>query len=75
VENIKSVMGEMGYENKSKVVTVDHVDDRLGHVYNLLGDATKAKELLGWVPEHTLREGLRKTVQWLVNSDWGLVSR
>ena len=75
VENIKSVMGELGYENKSMTVTVDHVDDRFGHVYNLLGDAGKAKKLLGWIPEHTLYEGLRKTALWLINGDWGIISR
>jgi len=75
VDNIKQVMGELGYEDKSKTVTVDHVDDRLGHVYNLLGDASKAENLLGWTPEHTLQQGLRKTAEWVLNTDWGLVSR
>ena len=75
VDAIKEVMSELGYKDRSMIATVDHVDDRFGHVYNLLGDATKAKNLLGWVPEHTLYEGLRKTAMWLVNSDWGVVSR
>ena len=75
VDNIKQVMGELGYEDKSMVATVDHVDDRFGHVYNLLGDASKAKDKLGWIPEHTLREGLRKTALWLINTDWGVISR
>jgi len=75
VEEIKSVMGELGYKDKSMIATVDHVDDRYGHVYDLLGDASKAKNLLGWIPEHTLYEGLRKTAMWLTNSDWGVISR
>jgi len=75
VDTIKFVMGELGYENKSKTVTVDHVDDRLGHVFCLLGSFGKAKKLLDWEPQHTLREGLRKTALWLVNTDWGLTSR
>lgn len=75
VDNIKQVMRELGYEDKSMTVTVDHVDDRWGHVYNLLGDYGKAKRLLGWEPMHSLQEGLRKTAVWLLNTDWGLVSR
>lgn len=75
VEEIKEVMADLGYEDKSQTVTVDHVDDRYGHVYNLLGDYSKAKKLLGWEPKHDLRAGLEKTALWMLNSDWGLVSR
>ena len=75
VDNIKAVMEELGYKDRSMLATVDHVDDRFGHVYNLLGDATKAKNMLGWEPEHTLYEGLMKTALWLTTSDWGVVSR
>jgi len=75
VDNIKQVMSDLGYKDKSQTVTVDHVDDRFGHVYNLLGDYTKARRLLDWEPQHTLQEGLKKTAQWMLNTDWGLVSR
>jgi CDP-glucose 4,6-dehydratase len=27
-------------------------------------DSRKAKRLLGWAPQHTLREGLRETLAW-----------
>jgi CDP-glucose 4,6-dehydratase len=27
-------------------------------------DSRKAKELLGWAPQHSLREGLRVTMAW-----------
>jgi len=68
-------MDELGYENRSATVTVDHVDDRWGHVFCLLGSYGKAKKLLGWEPKHTLLEGLRKTATWLINTPWGLISR
>jgi len=75
VDNIKDVMTELGYKDRSATVTVDHVDDRWGHVFNLLGDSSKAKRLLGWEPKHNLHDGLMKTAQWLTTNDWGLVSR
>jgi nucleoside-diphosphate-sugar epimerase len=30
-----------------------------------LADNRKAKELLGWEPQHSLREGLEKTIAWM----------
>jgi NAD dependent epimerase/dehydratase len=34
-------------------------------VERLLADATKAKELLGWEPQFSLDEGIRKTIEWI----------
>ncbi len=34
-------------------------------VERLCAANAKARELLGWEPEHTLREGLRKTIAWM----------
>jgi NAD dependent epimerase/dehydratase len=33
-------------------------------VFKLIGDASKAKELLGWQPSHSLKAGLAKTIAW-----------
>ncbi len=33
-------------------------------VFKLIGDANRAKELLGWQPKHNLKEGLGKTIAW-----------
>lgn len=33
-------------------------------VNRLLGDSSKARELLGWTPEISLGEGLRQTISW-----------
>jgi nucleoside-diphosphate-sugar epimerase len=30
-----------------------------------VADISRAKELLGWEPRHTLREGLKKTIHWM----------
>jgi len=32
-----------------------------------VADVTKARELLGWEPRHTLRDGLQKTYEWIVS--------
>lgn len=34
-------------------------------VERLLADNTKARQLLGWAPEVSLEEGLRRTIQWI----------
>lgn len=41
--------------------------DRPVEIWRMYADPTKARELLGWDPEHDLREGLRKTVDWYRN--------
>jgi len=41
-----------------------HVEPRIGEVERLIGDASKAREVLGWQPTCTLRESLREFVQW-----------
>ena len=34
-------------------------------VERLCADANKARELLGWEPQHTLEEGLARTIEWI----------
>ncbi len=34
-------------------------------VERLCADASKARELLGWEPTHTLEEGLAQTIEWI----------
>jgi dTDP-glucose 4,6-dehydratase len=50
---------------------ITFVDDRPGHDRRYAINASKIERQLGWVPQVTLEEGLRKTVQWyLDNSSW-----
>ncbi len=44
-----------------------HVEPRIGEVKRLIADATRAKELLGWVPKYDLETGLQEFVQWYRN--------
>ncbi|TRZ95319.1 MAG: NAD-dependent epimerase/dehydratase family protein [Dehalococcoidia bacterium] len=52
---------------KSGDIKPVHVEPRIGEVERLIADATKAKNLLGWEPECSLKEGLRAFVQWYRN--------
>jgi len=53
--------------NKELKIEID--DQRIrpekSEVERLLCDSTKAKELTGWEPRHTLEEGLKETIAWL----------
>ncbi len=61
---VKSIMKARA----SKIVHVDHVDDRWGHVKCLRGDPSLAKELMGWSPKTTLEEGLKRSISWYLAS-------
>lgn len=47
---------------------VTEVMDRPGHVMRLCGDATKAKELMGWEAQTTLYDGIKETYLWMVTN-------
>ena len=47
---------------------ITFVKDRLGHDRRYAIDATKIEQDLGWTPQVTVTEGLRKTVQWYLNN-------
>ena len=34
-------------------------------VFRLLADASKARDLIGWTPTHSLEQGLNKTIEWV----------
>ena len=50
-----------GQNGKIKPVSVE---PRPGEVDRLCADSSKAKELLGWKPKHSLKDGLTKLVDW-----------
>ena len=49
---------------------ITFVKDRAGHDRRYAIDATKIRTELGWTPQETVEQGLRKTIQWyLANPD------
>ena len=41
-----------------------HVEPRPGEVQRLIADISKAKEILGWEPNYTIEDGLKKFLDW-----------
>ncbi|HQE92298.1 MAG TPA: GDP-mannose 4,6-dehydratase [Anaerolineae bacterium] len=41
-----------------------YVGPRIGEVNRLIADATKARQLLGWVPTYTFETGLQAYIEW-----------
>jgi dTDP-glucose 4,6-dehydratase len=60
---------ELPIKPASQLITF--VKDRAGHDRRYAIDATKIRTELGWTPQETVEQGLRKTIQWyLANPDW-----
>lgn len=50
---------------------IQFVKDRPGHDHRYAIDYSKIQNELGWMPKHSLQQGLEKTIQWyLANEDW-----
>lgn len=50
---------------------ITYVTDRAGHDMRYAIDPTKIKNELGWEPETTFDEGIKRTIQWyLDNKEW-----
>ncbi len=68
INRLASVLGELVAErlDRDAFEPARHEPDRAGDIRHSLLDPQSAAELLGWVPEVTLRDGLGQTVDWLV---------
>ncbi|MES0488512.1 MAG: NAD-dependent epimerase/dehydratase family protein [Leptospirales bacterium] len=62
VEMIKQELKEIGNIDMKLV----YGERRLGDVLRNFSDTTKAKNVLGWDPEHTLKDGIQKTVRYFL---------
>ena len=50
---------------------IEYVTDRPGHDMRYAMDPTKIATELGWYPETTFKEGIKKTILWyLDNQEW-----
>lgn len=67
LEVVKTIIRELG---KSEDL-ITYVTDRPGHDMRYAIDPTKIHNELGWLPETTFDEGIKKTIQWyLDNKEW-----
>ncbi len=67
LEVVKTVLKELGKGEDF----ISYVTDRPGHDMRYAIDPTKIHKELGWLPETTFDEGIKRTVKWyLENREW-----
>lgn len=73
IQIVKTIIGYLN-EHADKKITeelITFVEDRKGHDRRYGIDPSKIKEELGWYPETSFEEGIKKTIDWyLSNRDW-----
>jgi dTDP-glucose 4,6-dehydratase len=68
---IKIVDEELGRAEGDGNSLITYVEDRAGHDLRYAIDSAKLMRELGWRPEMSFEEGLRRTVKWyLANVEW-----
>lgn len=71
VTTICEILDKLKPASKSYKELITFVQDRPGHDMRYAIDYTKINKDLGWVPEVSFSEGIRRTVQWyLDNQHW-----
>lgn len=67
IDVVKTVLSILGKDES----LITYVKDRPGHDMRYAIDPTKIKNELGWYPETTFENGIKKTVEWyLQNEAW-----
>ena len=67
IEVVKTLLRILGKDES----LIRYVKDRPGHDMRYAIDPTKIQNELGWEPETSFNDGLRKTVNWyLANTEW-----
>ena len=59
LEVVGMIAGEMGSSLEPVIL-----DAAVGEIPDQRVSSARARELLGWMPSHTIEEGLRKTIEW-----------
>lgn len=71
VKKVIEILRELTNDEGINEGLIKHVKDRPGHDRRYAIDASKIKRELGWEPEVSFEEGLRKTIKWyLDNRQW-----
>ncbi len=67
-DGVSALTGQDAEEIKGRITSVN---DRPGHDFRYAINSDKIRSELGWSQNYTLKEGLRKTIEWyLGNKDW-----
>jgi dTDP-glucose 4,6-dehydratase len=71
VTAIADLLDELAPSNTSRRDQITFVTDRPGHDLRYAIDSSKIERELGFMPQYTFDQGLRRTVEWyLANRDW-----
>jgi nucleoside-diphosphate-sugar epimerase len=70
VADVVRIVGELlGRELEVEGRQDERMRPEKSEVHQLLGDATKLRELTGWAPRTDLREGLAAVIEWMKTTD------
>lgn len=72
LQTLITLISELSRKNREKLASlITFISDRPGHDFRYALDSHKMRSEIGWSPKYSLRDGLRKTVQWYINnSEW-----
>lgn len=68
IDTIGLVVHDVAGVIPAKPIHVTETVDRPGHVMRLCGDASKARELIGWTAQTNLYDGIKKTYLWMASN-------
>jgi len=68
VQTICNILDELVPKESKYSEQITFVTDRLGHDRRYAIDSSKMQKELGWTPEETFETGLRKTIEWYLES-------
>ena len=71
VDTICALLDQLRPQGSPHARLITRVSDRPGHDRRYAIDSSHIRRTLGWEPQVTVQEGLRRTVQWyLANRGW-----
>ncbi len=67
IRQMSEILPESGISEE----LIEYVEDRKGHDWRYAIDSSKIRNELGWKPQITFEDGIRKTIHWyLDNREW-----